>query len=58
VDSRNSFAGIQGKVLPVDPKQIFYYHCSPAELPEDVTNGEGEVVWRGRYPIVERETTT
>ena len=49
VDGRNSLA--QGVIQSVSASQqrVFYYHCNPAGLPEDLTNSEGEVVWRGRY---------
>ena len=49
VDGRNSFA--QGAIHSASASQqrVFYYHCNPAGLPEDMTNSEGEVVWRGRY---------
>ena len=47
VDCRNSLAGEQK--LPAVLHNVFYYHCNPAGLPEDVTNSQGEVVWRGRY---------
>ena len=47
VDCRNSLAGEQK--LPATLQEVFYYHCNPAGLPEDVTNSQGEVVWRGRY---------
>jgi YD repeat-containing protein len=47
VDCRNSLAGDQK--LPAVLHEVFYYYCNPAGLPEDVTNSQGEVVWRGRY---------
>jgi len=47
VDCRNSLAGEHK--LPAVLNDIYYYHCNPAGLPEDVTNSQGEIVWRGRY---------
>jgi YD repeat-containing protein len=35
-DGWNSFAKQQGKASSTGLKEIFYYHCSPAGLPEDV----------------------
>jgi RHS repeat-associated protein len=28
---------------------VYYYHCNVAGLPEDVTDSEGRLIWRGRY---------
>ena len=30
-------------------ESVYYYHCNPTGLPEDVTDSEGNIVWRGRY---------
>jgi RHS repeat-associated protein len=49
VDSHNAFAEA-GAFLP-DPESLYYYHCNVAGLPEDVTDGEGRIVWRGRYSV-------
>ena len=49
VDGRNAFVGTEGKADRVGPEVIYYYHCNVAGLPEDVTDSEGRVIWRGRY---------
>ena len=33
------------------PQEVYYYHCNPAVLPEDVTDSAGHIIWRGRYTI-------
>jgi RHS repeat-associated protein len=49
VDGRNAFVGTEGKADRIGPEEIYYYHCNVAGLPEDVTDSEGRVIWRGRY---------
>jgi RHS repeat-associated protein len=49
VGGRNVFAGDSGSSRLAEPEAVFYYHCNAAGLPEDVTDSEGNLIWRGRY---------
>lgn len=49
VDGPNRLFPGRGGASLAARDHCFYYHCTPAGLPEDVTDSDGNVVWRGRH---------
>jgi RHS repeat-associated protein len=48
MDGVNAFAADGPPPVP-GSESVYYYHCNIAGLPEDMTDSEGRLVWRGRY---------
>ena len=52
LDSWNAaYFAEQGRPAPPDKTKVYYFHCNASGMPEEMTDKDGNIVWRARYAI-------
>jgi RHS repeat-associated protein len=52
LDSWNrEFFAAHGRIPPDSLTRVYYFHCNASGMPEEMTDTEGNIVWRARYAV-------